>query len=129
VSVDTHIIQLDNTPPDAAIEITSGTGDCGKFGIGTIISGTFVARDDYLAGYGLGVEPAVNPAGIGVPSPSGGTANTAPSPGDAWSLDTANMKACGYIIKVVVVDRAILNSQSVGHYVSASQGFCLEKKA
>jgi len=36
------------------------------------------------------------------------------------------MQPCGYVISVTVVDRAIVNSASVGHWVSKSQGFCLE---
>jgi len=91
-----------------------------------VLSGTFVARDDYLGSYSLGVEPAVNPAGVGVPAPSSGAANTAPAPGDAWSLDTTGMRPCGYIIRVVVSDRAIVHSQAVGHHVSDSAGFCIE---
>jgi len=39
-----------------------------------------------------------------------------------WSLNTAGMKPCGYIIEVVAVDRAIVNSQSVGHSSPASAG-------
>ncbi len=127
VGTDTHLIQLDNTWPEASITITSGTGDCGKFPVGTPLSGSFVARDDYLGSYSLDVEPAVNPAGVGVPSPSSGLVNTAAAPGDAWTLDTTGMEACGYIIRVVAVDRAILNSQSVGHYSPDSAGFCLEE--
>ena len=80
VGTDTHLVQLDNTAPDVAITITTGLGDCGKFDVGLVLSGTFVARDDYLGSYSLGVEPAVNPAGVGVPVPSSGLANTAPRP-------------------------------------------------
>ena len=92
-----------------------------------MLSGTFVARDDYLGSYSLGVEPAVNHPGVGVPSPSSGLVNTAPAPGDAWSLDTTGMKSCGYVIRVVAGDRAIVNSQSVGHHSPDSAGFCLEE--
>jgi hypothetical protein len=127
VGTDTHLIQLDNTGPQTSISITTGTGDCGKFDIGTVLSGSFVARDDYLASYSLGVEPAVNPAGVGVPSPSSGLVNTAPAPGDAWTLDTTGMQPCGYIVRVVASDRAIVNSQAVGHHASDSAGFCLEE--
>jgi hypothetical protein len=126
VGIDTHLIQLDNTAPDVAIAITIGAGDCGKFDSGLVLSGTFVARDDYLGSYSLGVEPAVNPPGVGVPVPSSGLANTAPAPGDAWSLATTGMKPCGYVIRVVATDRAIVHSQVVGHHVSDSAGFCLE---
>jgi len=125
--MDTHVIQLDNTWPEASITITTGTGDCGKFPIGTVLKGSFVARDDYLGSYSLGVEPAVNDPGEGVPIPSSGLVNTAPAPGDAWSLDTTGMISCGYVIRVVAVDRAIVNSQWVGHHTPDSAGFCLEE--
>jgi hypothetical protein len=127
VGTDTHMIQLDNTGPEASIEISTGTGNCGKFSTGAMLSGTFVARDTHLSHYSLHVEPAVNPAGVGVPSPSSGLVNTLPAPGDAWSLDTTGMQACGYVIRVVVADLAIVNSQSVGHYTSDSAGFCIEE--
>jgi hypothetical protein len=127
VGEDTHLIQLDNTSPEASINITTGTGDCGKFPIGTVLTGNFVARDDYLAVYSIGVERAVNPPGVGVPTPSGGTVNTSPAPGDTWTLDTAGMRSCGYVIRVVARDPAIVNSQSVGHHASNSAGVCLEE--
>lgn len=127
VGQDTHFIQLDNTGPQATIEITSGTGDCGKFFIGTTLSGNFVARDEYLHSYSIGILPSVNPAGVGVPSPSSGVVNTAVAPGNTWTLDTTNMRSCGYVIQIVARDRAIVNSQSGGHGAADSSGFCLEK--
>lgn len=128
VGVDIHMIQLDNAAPDASITITAGTGDCGKFKIGDTLLGDFVARDDFLGSYSLAVEPAVNPAGVGVPNPSSGLINTALAPGNNWSLDTTDMKSCGYVIRLVAVDRAIVNSQWVGHHSVDSSGFCLEKE-
>jgi hypothetical protein len=127
VGTDVHMIQLDNTAPEVSIDITIGLGNCGKFPIGTVLSGTFVARDTYLSSYSLGVEPVINLPGVGVPIPSIGLINTAPAPGDAWSLNTAGMQACGYVIRVVAADRAIVNSQSVGHHTSDSAGFCIEE--
>jgi hypothetical protein len=126
VGIDTHLIQLDNTAPEASITIVTGAGDCGKFGSGTVLSGKFVARDEYLGHYTLGVDPDVNPPGVGVPMPSFGQSNTVGAPGDNWSLNTTGMKPCGYVLRVVAVDRAIVNSQSVGHYAADSAGFCLE---
>jgi hypothetical protein len=126
---DTHVIQLDNTGPEASMAITTGTGNCGKFASATVLSGNFTARDTYLGRYRLEVLPAVNPPGVGVPVPNSGISNTAPAPGDSWTLDTKDMQACGYVIRVVAVDRAIINSQSVGHTGSASAGFCLEVAA
>lgn len=124
--IDTHRVQLDNTWPEASITITSGTGDCGKFPLNSLITGTFVARDDYLGSYSLSVEPGVNDPGEAIPSPSSGLVNTAPAPGNNWSLDTTGMRSCGYIIRVVAVDRTIVDSQSVGHHSPDSSGFCLE---
>ena len=77
--------------------------------------------------YVLGVEPAVNPAGTAIPVPNSGLVNTAPLPGNSWSLDTTGMKACGYVVRVVARDRSTLNTQSIGRYKSASVGFCLEE--
>lgn len=126
VGIDEHLIQLDNTWPDAFIEITSGTGNCGKFDIGTVLAGNFIARDLHFARYSITVEPAVNPAGVGVPSPNAGIVETAPAPGNAWTLDTTGMKSCGYIIRIVAVDLAIIDSQSTGHRIPDSAGFCLK---
>lgn len=122
---DTHLIKLDNTWPDVSIEITSGAGNCGKFTPGDVLTGNFVARDDYMASYTLSVEPAINPAPEAIPVPSAGFTNTAVAPGDPWTLDTTGMDPCGYIIRVVAVDKAIVHSQSVGHHSPASAGFCL----
>ncbi len=125
---DTHFIQLDNTRPEASIIITTGSGNCGKFSPGTLLEGKFVARDDYLRNYSISVSPNVNPSPlIGVPNPKSGLLNTALAPGDDWELNTKDMISCGYTIHVGVKDRAIVNSQSVGHWSSASAGFCLEK--
>jgi len=69
----------------------------------------------------LGTSPFAGPV-----VPGSGLSQTPVSPGTNWSLNTAGMQPCGYVISVTVVDRAIVNSASVGHWVSKSQGFCLE---
>ena len=125
-SPDVHVMQLDNTGPEASIEITSGAGNCGKFAAGTVLAGRVVATDAYLSGYSIGVEPNVNDPGEALPAPGGGAVNTAPSPGDAWTLDTTGMRACGYVIRVVASDRAILNNSGSGHSTADSAGFCLD---
>ncbi|WP_420208827.1 hypothetical protein [Candidatus Electronema sp. JC] len=133
---DEHLIQLDNTAPQAEILITSGAGDCGKFKVGDVIKGRFTARDyvvghDSLLRYTLSVAPPdINHPAIR-PNPSSGFVSTA----DDWQLETAvetivqteKMQPCGYVIRVDVWDRAIVNSQRVGHHASDSVGFCLEE--
>lgn len=123
---DVHRIQLDNTHPTVSIAMAPGTPSCGKFTIGTTLNGTFVARDEYLGSYALWVAPPINPPGVGVPNPSSGNTQTAMAPGDAWDLDTSNMLSCGYVLHLRVIDRAIINSQRVGHRKGSSIGFCLE---
>jgi hypothetical protein len=127
--VDTHRVQLDNKGPDAHIQIDTGAGDCGKFPVGTDLSGRFVARDTWFGSFSLSVLPAINDPGEGVPSPSSGTVQTAVAPGDPWTLDTDGMQACGYVIRVDVVDRAIVNSSGPGsvHHNADAAGFCLEE--
>lgn len=127
-SPDIHRVQLDNTAPAVSVDIVSGAGNCGKFGIGTPLSGNHVVFDDYLGSYTLQVEPAVNDPGEAIPIPHNGNVNTPPSPGANWTLDTTGMQACGYVIRLVAVDRAIVDSQSVGHRNDDSAGFCLEEQ-
>lgn len=127
VSTDSQRIQLDNTGPEAAIDITSGTGNCGKFASGSVITGRFVARDLHLLGWSIGIKPpGINDPGEGITSPANGNTNTAAA-GDAWELDTAGMRGCGYVAELVVVDRSIVASQSQGWRRAASVGFCLEE--
>jgi hypothetical protein len=127
ISVDSQLIQLDNTLPEADIAITSGTGNCGKFASGSTITGTFVARDLHLLGWSIGIKPpGINDPGEGITAPPSGSSNTTVG-GDTWSLDTTGMKGCGYIAEVVVTDRTIVASQSKGWQRAWSVGFCLEE--
>jgi hypothetical protein len=121
---DSHRVQLDNTAPDAAISITSGAGNCGKFMAGEIISGVFTATDLHLMSWSIGIKPpGLNDPGEQIATPAAGTTQEVNS---AWSLDTTGMVGCGYIAEVVVVDRAIVNSASQGRHTPDSVGFCLE---
>ncbi len=119
----THRIQLDNTRPLAEIDITNGGGNCGTFAVGDSVEGMFKARDLYLGSYNLRVLPAdTNP---NLPSPSGGTVQT-PVGGTMWKLDTSGMKPCGYVVRVTVADRAIVDSVSGSHHTNSdAAGFCL----
>ncbi|MBI5812254.1 MAG: hypothetical protein HZB27_06605 [Meiothermus silvanus] len=125
VDEETHRVQLDNTWPEADINIDSG-GNCKDFAQGVTLTGHFVARDKYFGSYSLGTLPFAAPAGQ--PVPSGGTSQTAVAPGDPWSLNTTGMQPCGYVMIVNVWDRAIVNSASMGHQSSQAVGFCLREK-
>jgi hypothetical protein len=127
VGVDTHLLRLDNTNPEASVEITSGVGDCGKFPVGVKIKGKFVARDANFRSYSLTIEPVLIPPGAVSPTPSSGTVQTAVAPGDDWELNTKGMQPCGYIVRVHARDLAIVNSQVRGLRRTDSVGFCLEE--
>jgi hypothetical protein len=116
---DTHVIQLDNTAPAASVNITTG-GDCGKFAVGAVLDGIFVATDLHFGFYSLFTEPFNGPI-----TPSGGSVETAVT-GDPWTLNTAGMTPCGYTIDLEVQDRSIVNSSwGVHNTTPAFTGFCL----
>lgn len=125
-----HKIQLDNTapstvtsPPTLDIHIDSG-GDCKDFTVGPVINGHFVARDIHFGHYTLVTRPAsMSPNS---PAPSSGNSQTAPAPGDLWSLNTAGMAPCGYVVVLTAWDRSILNSRPDSHNRNKDDvGFCL----
>jgi hypothetical protein len=137
-----NTIQLDNTaprrrpvtppyePPEVTcdIHIDSG-GDCKDFGEGTTIDGHFVARDDNFGGWYLSTTPSSlsppNPTSGGLSSGTSQTASFAAG-GDAWTLSTAGMRPCGYVIRLEVYDRSIVNSQPGSHNGNYTDvGFCL----
>ncbi|HVF51140.1 MAG TPA: hypothetical protein VNA19_13690 [Pyrinomonadaceae bacterium] len=136
-----YVIQLDNTAPEADIQIDVAIGgDCNDFGQGTSVSGQFVARDANFGAFGLSTLP--NTAVI----PSNQPTTTQPlytqtpprvppvgypwTGGATWTVDTgAPMRPCGYVVHLSVHDRTIINSQSgPGRSSSSSTAFCLRKK-
>jgi hypothetical protein len=129
----THVIQLKNSNvTDCRIHIDPASGgDCNSFHVKDVIAGHFVAIDPYLSGYSLHTEPFAAPAGQLTPTsgavstPFAGPDPAPPPGGMAWHLDTKTMKPCGYIVRLQVSDRAIINSASLGHHRPASVGWCL----
>ena len=143
-----RLFMVDNTGPGADIEITSGAGNCGKFGIGEVISGTYAMTGNHAgvllihvtplpeAAGGTMVITSAAPAAALVPPFTGGSSSVtisyaANSLNDlgavgTWELDTTGMKACGYNIRIHVWDRTILSS-GPNHWEAADiEGFCLE---
>ena len=138
-----YLVQLDNSGPvrkplgeaplvtdTMDVYITSGGGDCADFTIGDVISGRFVARDPNFGAFSLTTSPvSLSPPN---PIPSSGlvqTAQATPAPGgNGWTLATAGMSACGYVITVQVWDRSIVNSYPGSHnYNYTDVGFCLRE--
>ena len=121
-----YMIQLDNTAPTAEIHIDSG-GDCKQFGLKTIIDGHFVARDLHFGAFSLETLPSTLMPPPNEPvTATASTSQTAPSPGDMWSINTAGMIPCGYVVQLWVYDNTIVGSGPGSHNANhAEVGFCL----
>lgn len=134
-------IQLDNTapaPPPALnptidIHIAAG-GDCKDFNQGGVLSGTFIADDLHFGGWSLSTEPNTVATPSNQPQPDPFLAGTSPAPGPGghgWKLNTGTpvkMKPCGYVVRLDVSDRSIVNSVPGSHNGNHIEvGFCLRK--
>lgn len=127
----TYRVQLDNTPPDVDLAITSGAGTCGTFSIGATVSGTLEVADPHLHRWSLNVpnpDPNDEVPGSKPNDPNPRSGSHPVSPGSHWQLDTTGMKACGYNIELHARDDAILNSSpGSGNHAGTRVGFCLEE--
>ncbi|MBV6478950.1 MAG: hypothetical protein HGGPFJEG_01707 [Ignavibacteria bacterium] len=109
-------IQMDNVAPQIAISVDDG-GDCTHYSKGDTITGHYYVNDLYLSYFSLGSS-----FGGGI----SGNFNTAPLPGNAFSIPTnASSNPCGHI-SLYAVDKTIINSQSVGHDVWTGYNICLQ---
>lgn len=125
--------------------------DCGKFPVGTILTGTYEVHDpgtsdlvnQHFGSVSLDVIPD-GPANGAIVylSADGGATFTVPTSrsfpvvptiGESghWRLDTAQldppMDPCGYVIHMVVCDRTNYDSRGYAFCVAADIGFCLEE--
>jgi hypothetical protein len=128
---------VDKSTPSVAIDITSGSGNCGVFAPGDTLSGTFSIADgdNHCGSVSLSVSPGgSNPPangaapeiiGYGKASLSYGIDLPTSGISGAWELDTTVMDPCGYNIRVHGVDRTIVHSRWVGRHVWGVRGFCL----
>jgi hypothetical protein len=131
-------VMINNKPPKASISITSGGGTCADFKIGQIIEGTYSAYDtDYFGHLTITVEPNLGGGKFTEPLPgSSNTTITRSYPtvstngeNGIWKLDTTNMPKCGYVIRIIVWDRTIVNNSTCNHYhASDVVGLCLREE-
>lgn len=113
-------IQMDNTAPAFELKVDDG-GDCTKYTKGDPITGHYYVNDKYIAYWSFnttwgGFASATN-------------SNTAPLPaGNGFNVVTpANAYPCGNV-SLYARDKAIIDSQSVGHEIYASYNICLKEK-
>ncbi|MGD1046696.1 MAG: hypothetical protein ABR936_15415 [Bacteroidota bacterium] len=108
-------IQIDNTAPDIHLQVDDN-GDCTHYKIGDTITGHYYAYDKYILSWNF-----ASTWGGG----TSGTSNTPGLPGVPFSIVTqANAYPCG-AVSLGAWDKTIVNSQSVGHYTTASYNICL----
>jgi hypothetical protein len=120
--VDTQAVQLDNIRPDVAVTITAPGTDCGLFESGVVMEGLVDATDVHMGAWRVEIDGG--PAGFGPVVVATGDADTAPG-GTAWKYSTKGLLQCGYIVRVVASDRAIVGSGNSQHHRSADVGFCI----
>jgi hypothetical protein len=131
--------QIEANPP---LTITGATFNgsalpavaCGKFPVGSIVSGTYEAHDpgvtspnEHFRAFSLSVTPA-GPAHGAATAPAGKTYPIVSTNGEAgtWTLDTSGMDPCGYVIRLYAYDRTNYNSGGYALYMTYDVGFCLE---
>jgi hypothetical protein len=134
-----YSILIDNTaplgpPPEPSptmeLQIAAG-GDCKDFSEGTKIEGEFIADDEHFGAWSLSTEPdtVATPSNQPQVSPLLPATTAVPPPGQQWTLDTAKptkMKPCGYVVRLDVSDRSILDSHPDLHNSNAIEvGLCL----
>jgi hypothetical protein len=154
--IQTVTVRVDNTPPSGPagpgatqqqieanppLEITGATfegnaipaTDCGKFPVGTILSGTYEIHDpgltspnQHFGGLTLDVIPD-GPANGAAPNPSSRSYPIVSTNGEAgtWTLDTAVMDPCGYVIRLHATDRTNVDSRGNPYELNYDVGFCL----
>ena len=131
--------QIEANPP---LRITGATFNgnpipaigCGKFPVGTIITGTYEVHDpgltspnQHFRSLSLDVIPDGPSHGIN-PTPSSRSFPVVPTTGELgnWTLNTAGMDPCGYVIRLVAGDRTNVNSAGHAFSLVYDVGFCLE---
>jgi hypothetical protein len=118
-----HHLQLRHTTPAAALTLDAGT--CHFYAPGDPVTGRFVARSPYFGHFVLWTLPS----SLGPPNPATATpttSQTAPAPGDPWTLTTTGLQPCGYVVRVDVYDRTIVGSHPGNHNHNADdKGLCL----
>lgn len=144
------IVALDEDPPvlTPAIAITAFSTDggatwgsaanCEEFTPGVWVRGTYSVSDAHFSTLNLYVEP-VAPAngatpvhGLPLPNPPGTTpfprsypAVSTNGESGVWTLNTAGMDPCGYVVRIDAYDRTIVSAAG-GWWNWSSVGFCLK---
>ena len=118
-----YAVTVDNTAPKAQLTLTGGA-PCNKATPGDTVTGTYSATDAHFGVYALDTLPA----SLSPPPPAHlPVSTTNPVVSGTWSLATDGSWAqCGYVVRLQVWDRSIVDSVPWGHnYGYDDIGFCL----
>jgi hypothetical protein len=119
-------VRVDNEGPVA--EISLDAGPCTKFAIGDDFTGKFTATDEHIWSYSITVLPDT-PNRPTILPPAGQTYPLLAAPGktnEPFTVTTVDETTpCGYVIRLVVRDRTIVNNHFPGRWTPATVGLCL----
>ena len=131
-------VTLDQELPVANVSITGYTDasgfhaalPCGDFTKGVTINGTFDITDNMGVGsYSLILEPNLDPPASPVPVVAVLNAgSSATHQFGTWSVGTAILPPCGYVVRLDAYDRTIVNCGTSWHDFD-TVGFCLRAPA
>ena len=120
-------VLIDNTSPEALV--TLDAGPCTKHKIGDVINGKFTATDVHFYYFTLIVEPdisgkpTITPLSGIYPIFTGGI-------NQPFSLTTTKTtEPCGYVVRLDVSDRTIVNNHLNGNHRVATVGLCILDKS
>lgn len=91
------------------------------------LNGRFVARDEHFLSWSIGVLGG--PSNIVPPTPLQvlitNTTQTSIN-GELFTLDLSGLEPCGYVVRLTISDKAIVDSAGQYHSIAIDRGICLE---
>jgi hypothetical protein len=92
-----------------------------------LVTGTFVADDEHFWQWSITVLGGPGPAIPPIPLSPTTYLTPAPLPGTAFSLNFTDplIAPCGYVVRLTIWDKAIVDSVEQTHYTTVDRGLCL----
>ncbi len=133
--VDTARVRMDNTVRNVAH--VADTLNAGDLALETAaqctvphgpVNGRFVARDRHFSSWSISVLGGTGTPLPPIPLSVGISAGTeTPFSGTPFTLDFSDpaIPPCGYVVRLTIRDRAIVNSHALSHHTTVDRGICL----
>ena len=112
------------------VDLVIDGGDCKLYKQGDIITGHLRVKDAHFSSWQLVLQPSphfpASPYPISSRSEVVSSSNLIGPDNLVWTLDTRTLDICGYTVRLIAHDRAILNSNgAIRHKASKSVGFAV----